>query len=135
MAFNNGKRNQHGKVQYTSCLRNKDPMFCSFFSLGALFFVEFQVNGKEFPSFADRSNWYDFVVFAGTTRGNSVGRNNISKKQLYDIFRIPLDALNIQSYKVTHLGRLFAMLFCHAEGVPDPEINRQGTDFDMILIC
>lgn len=82
------------------------------------------VNGKEFPSFKDREDWYDYVVFAGTSRGKTVGRKCMTKVQLHNVFNKELNALNIHSYKVTHLGRLFSMLFCHEEEVPEAEIMR-----------
>lgn len=119
--FNDGKMNAHLKIQNASCIRNKDPEFCSIGSLSCMFFMIYQSRGKPFPSFKMRKDWYNEVLFPAMRGPNSLPADTIDR-----YIRAALTALSIESDKVEHIGRLFSAIYLNEEGTPQSEINRQG---------
>lgn len=126
MAFNDGKMNNHEKVMFSSTMRNKDATFCSIFALGAFLFHRFVVNGETFPSMKDRKYWYNEPVFP-SARVSKEGF--ISVSAMNTIFRSAIDACDVESDKVVHIGRLFNMCYSNEEGLDQTEIFKQSIHF------
>lgn len=63
VVMNQGKTNQHGRMEYGAALRHRDVRSCLIGALAFYFFWRWQVEGKEpFPSFAQSQQWYDLKV-------------------------------------------------------------------------
>ena len=63
VVMNGGKTNQHGRMEYGSALRHRDPRSCLIGALAFWFFWRWQVEKvEEFPSFQRSEDWYERKV-------------------------------------------------------------------------
>ncbi|KJZ70028.1 hypothetical protein HIM_10579 [Hirsutella minnesotensis 3608] len=63
VVMNCGKTNQHGRMEYGSALRHRDPRSCLVGALAFWFFWRWQVERTEkFPVFQRSEDWYDTKV-------------------------------------------------------------------------
>ncbi len=79
VVMNCGKTNQHGRMEYGSALRHRDPRSCLVGALAFWFFWRWQVERTEkFPVFQRSEDWYDTKVLrrsAKEPQGKCSGRH------------------------------------------------------------
>ena len=66
--MNQGKTNQHGRVEYSSCLRHRNPEACLVSQLAFWFFFRWQAEtnaAEPFPDFSRPELWYRTKVVRG----------------------------------------------------------------------
>jgi hypothetical protein len=62
VVMNQGKTNQHGRLEYGACLRHRDPLACLVGALAFWLFYRWHVEKEPFPSFSRREDWYDLKI-------------------------------------------------------------------------
>jgi hypothetical protein len=101
--MNQGKTNQHARMEYGAAIRHREPQCCLIGSLAAWFFWRWQVENEAFPDFTNSDNWYDIKVIrqskAAPTQEVSYETVNLHTKALYE-------AAGIAGSKTTHLPRI-----------------------------
>lgn len=113
ITINFGKTNQHGKIEYGSTIRHRDPETCCIGALAFSLFSRFHYENQSFPDFTSRENWYETQLLPSdndATKG--ISYNTHSK--VYD------DAFihnNIDTSKKTHASRKSAMNIMSLSGV------------------
>lgn len=69
MVMNEGKTNQHGRMEYGAALRHRDPLSCVVGSAALYFFFRWQVEKIEpFPDFSRSEKWYNTKVLRRTAK-------------------------------------------------------------------
>jgi hypothetical protein len=69
IVMNQGKTNQHGRIEYGDILQYRDVRSCLIGSLACYFFWQWQVKGTEtFPTFACSEDWYNIKVLPRSTQ-------------------------------------------------------------------
>ena len=125
MVMRQGKRNQHGKVEYMGCMRNKDPVLCPLSALAFYFFFCWGRDGAggEFPSFRQPEDYYNHFALPGSSK---VPKRRLSLYTQAAWIRRAFAAIGIQSQEITHTRRKKGALHAELLGVPESEIRRAG---------
>jgi hypothetical protein len=62
LVLNQGKTNQHGKLEISGCIRNKNVELCPVGAVGLYFLFCFHISHQPFPNFEKSENWYDLKL-------------------------------------------------------------------------
>ena len=125
MVMRQGKRNQHGKVEYMGCMRNIDPVLCPLSALAFYFFFCWGRDGAggEFPSFRQPEDYYDRFALPGSFKKPE---RQLSYYTQCEWIRRMMVAVGIYSREITHSRRKKGAQHAEVLGVPENEIRRAG---------
>ena len=125
-----GKRNQYGRKEVGSFVRNKDVALCPLGALALYFFVVFQIWNKPFPNLQRNSDWYDLYLMPG-----EVANKPLSFSTHYKAIKDMLDSLGIKSTVKTHMGRGSGSRMADVLGASEPDIRRSGRWNQQAVSC
>jgi hypothetical protein len=118
-----GKTNQHGRLEYGAALRHRDHRSCLIGSLAVYFFWRWHCSGEAFPSFRQSQDWYNIKVLK---RNNLHCTEALSDSTAASWTRRLHQEAGIKTSKVTHAGRESGARLAEANGVPEDQIRRGG---------
>ncbi|KAL2141917.1 hypothetical protein VTI28DRAFT_1802 [Corynascus sepedonium] len=124
--MNQGKTNQHGQVEYGSCLRHRDPEACLVGQLAFWLFFRWQAEkraAEPFPDFSRPECWYQIKVLR-RSKANYTGQLSYATahKWTSDFYSM----CGIKTSKATHAPRVTAAQNANMAGVSDAQIRRAG---------
>jgi hypothetical protein len=118
-----GKTNQHGRLEYGAALRHRDHRSCLIGSLAVYFFWRWHRSGEAFPSFRQSQDWYNIKVLK---RDNLHRTEALSDSTAASWTRRLHCKAGIKTSKVTHAGRESRARLAEANSVPEDQIRRGG---------
>jgi hypothetical protein len=121
LVMGQGKRNQFGRKEVGSFLRNKNVLICPMGALAIYFFVRYQIENNAFPSLWRNADWYDLYLVPGTKPGKE-----LSFGTHYKFIKNMLYSLGIKSNVKTHMGRGTGAQMADVRGASEPDIRRSG---------
>ena len=121
LVMGQGKRNQFGRKEVGSFLRNKNVLICPMGALAIYFFVRYQIENNAFPSLWRNADWYDLYLVPGTKPGKE-----LSFGTHYKFIKNMLYSLGIKSNVKTHMGRGTGAHMADVRGASEPDIRRSG---------
>jgi hypothetical protein len=122
--MNQGKTNQHGRVEYGSCLRHRDPEACLVGQFAFWLFFRWQVETnavESFPDFSRPERWYETKILR-RSKADYTGRLSYQTARkwtgsFYDI-------CGINTGKATHAPRVAAAQNADMAGVADAQVSK-----------
>jgi hypothetical protein len=125
--MNQGKTNQHGRVEYGSCLRHRDPEACLIGQLAFWLFFRWQaetIAAEPFPDFSRPERWYRTKVLR-RGKADYIGQLSYSTahKWTLDFYSM----CGIHTSKATHAPRVAAAQNADMAGVSDAQVNIYAT--------
>ncbi len=121
LVMGQGKRNQYGRKEVGSFIRNKNVMICPMGALAIYFFVRFEIENYPFPSMWRNADWYDLYLCPGAKPGKE-----LSFGTHYKFIKDMLYSLGIKSNVKTHMGRGTGASMADVRGASEPDIRRSG---------
>jgi hypothetical protein len=127
IVMNQGKTNQHGRMEYGAALRHRDVRSCLIGALAFYFFWRWQVEGKEsFPSFARSEQWYDLKVLRrSATEPKALLSPQTARSWTSKLY----SRCGIATSKVSHAPRVAAAQNADMAGVAEGQVRHE------LLIC
>lgn len=122
--MNQGKTNQHGRVEYGSCLRHRDPEACLVGQLAFWLFFRWQAETKAaepFPDFGRPELWYQTKVLR---RGKADYTGQLSYSTAHKWTLDFYGMCGINTSKATHAPRVAAAQNADMAGVSDAQVSR-----------
>ncbi|KAG2214157.1 hypothetical protein INT45_002647 [Circinella minor] len=126
ITMNKGKTNQHGRLEYGAAIRHRSVEVCPLGAMAFHFFCRWHMENESFPEFTARQDWYDIHVLKGLDRTKPITYNTQR-----DGYMEALNAVGVNSSKITHINRGSALRAIADQDVPDNEqrrIGRWGSD-------
>jgi hypothetical protein len=121
VVMNQGKTNQHGRIEYGAGLRHRDVRSCLVGSLACYFFWRWQVEGVEaFPTFERSEDWYDIKVLP---RSAKQPKEQLSPQTANTWTAKLYQASGIKTSKVSHAPRVAAAQNADMDGVPEGQVS------------
>ncbi|KAK4242960.1 transcriptional activator of glycolytic enzymes-domain-containing protein [Corynascus novoguineensis] len=121
--MNQGKTNQHGRVEYGSCLRHRDPEACLVGQLAFWLFFRWQVEKKAaepFPDFSRPERWYQIKVLRRSKADYKAQLSYATAhKWALDFYSL----CGIKTSKATHAPRVAAAQNADMAGVSDAQMT------------
>ncbi|KAM4061521.1 centromere DNA-binding protein complex CBF3 subunit, domain 2 domain-containing protein [Hirsutella rhossiliensis] len=97
VVMNCGKTNQHGRMEYGSALRHRDPRSCLIGALAFWLFWRWQVEKAErFPVFQRSEDWYETKVLRRSAKEPQGKRDGIHRNPITQRVHRPFHSPNIQ---------------------------------------
>lgn len=149
-----GKQNQHGRLETSAALRNKDLLVCPIGALAFYLLYRWDLTDEPFPHLGDRKDWYNIKLLKSTWRASaavpitaaseviSVGgtssvppppaaaagdRNaELAYNTQYDWASKAFEYAGITAKKVTHAPRGSGAQMAELLGVSEDQIRRAG---------
>jgi len=118
-----GKTNQHGRLEYGAALRHRDHRSCLIGALATYFFWRWHCSGEAFPCFRTSQDWYNIKVLK---RDNAHLAEPLSDSTASSWTRRLYAEAGIKSSKVTHAGRVSGARLAELNGVSEDQIRRGG---------
>jgi hypothetical protein len=118
-----GKTNQHGRLEYGAALRHRDHRSCLVGALAAYFFWRWHLSGEPFPCFRTSQDWYNIKLIK---RDNANLNQRLSDSTASSWTRRLYAASGIQGSKVTHMPRSSGARIAEANNVSEAQIRRGG---------
>jgi hypothetical protein len=118
-----GKTNQHGRLEYGAALRHRDYRSCLIGALAAYFFWRWHLSGEPFPCFRTSQDWYGIKLLK---RDNASLDQRLSDSTASSWTRRLYALSGIQGSKVTHMPRSSGARIAEANNVPEAQIRRGG---------
>lgn len=115
-----GKTNQHGRVEYGAALRHKDPAACLIGQLAFLFFWRWQVDAEPFPRFQRSEEWYEIKVLHQSTANRL---SKLSPQTAGQWTRRLYNACGIKTSKTTHAPRSAGSQNADIAGVSEAQVS------------
>ncbi|KJZ68132.1 hypothetical protein HIM_12477 [Hirsutella minnesotensis 3608] len=124
VVMNCGKTNQHGRMEYGSALRHRDPRSCLVGALAFWFFWRWQVERTEkFPVFQRSEDWYDTKVLRRSAKEPQAQLSSQTAREWTSRF---YRKAGIKVSKVSHAPRVAATQNADIAGVDEGQIRRAG---------
>ncbi|KJZ70635.1 hypothetical protein HIM_09955 [Hirsutella minnesotensis 3608] len=124
VVMNCGKTNQHGRMEYDSALRHRDPRSCLVGALAFWFFWRWQVERTErFPVFQRSEDWYDTKVLRRSAKEPQAQLSSQTAREW--TFRFYQKA-GIKVSKVSHAPRVAATQNADIAGVDEGQLGRRS---------
>lgn len=114
-----GKTNQHGRLEYGAALRHRDHRSCLISALAAYFFWRWHLSGEPFPCFRTSQDWYDIKVLK---RDNTHLDEKLSDSTATSWTRRLYALSGIQGSKVTHMPRSSGARIAEANNVSEAQV-------------
>ena len=118
-----GKTNQHGRLEYGAALRHRDYRSCVVGALAASLFWRWHRSGEPFPCFRTSQDWYNIKLLK---RDNTHLDKKLSDSTASSWTRRLYAQSGIQGSKVMHMPRSCGARIAEANNVPEPQIRRGG---------
>ncbi|KAF7125749.1 hypothetical protein CNMCM5793_002042 [Aspergillus hiratsukae] len=118
-----GKTNQHGRLEYGAALRHRDYRSCLIGALATYFFWRWHCSGESFPCFQTSQDWYNIKVLK---RDNNHLTESLSDSTAASWTRRLCSEAGIKSSKVTHAGQVSGARLAELNGVSEDQIRRGG---------
>lgn len=123
VVMNQGKTNQHGRMEYGAALRHRDVRCCLVSAMAFYFFWRWQVERAEpFPTFQRSEDWYDIKVLRRSakeaTKELSAQTANSWTSRLYA-------ACGIRTSKISHAPRVAAAQNADMDGVSEGQVSQE----------
>ena len=115
-----GKTNQHGRLEYGAALRHRDYRSCLIGALATYFFWRWHYSGESFPSFRTSQDWYHIKVLK---RDNGHLSEPLSDSTAASWTRRLYSQAGIKSSKVTHAGRVSGARLAELNGVSEDQVS------------
>jgi hypothetical protein len=127
IVWNEGKLNNFQKVEKAFAIRHRDIIMCPIASLGLMLVWIYDVEHMPFPDMSKKKLWYNHRLFPG-----SFGKpeSKITDSVYNTAIKKGLKKANIESTKISHIGRLAGSTMCDEEGVPEMDIDKAGISFE-----
>jgi hypothetical protein len=122
--MNQGKTNQHGRVEYGSCLRHRNPEACLVGQLAFWFFFRWQAEthaAEPFPDFSRPGLWYRTKV---VRRGKADYTGQLSYATAHKWALDFYGMCGIHTGKATHAPRVAAAQNADMAGVSDAQVSK-----------
>jgi hypothetical protein len=121
--MNQGKTNQHGRVEYGSCLRHRDPEACLVGQLAFWLFFRWQAEktaAEPFPDFSRPELWYRTKILR-RSKADYTGQLSYATahKWTLDFYGM----CGITTSKATHAPRVAAAQNADLAGVSDAQVR------------
>ena len=121
--MNQGKTNQHGRVEYGSCLRHRDPEACLVGQLAFWLFFRWQAEktaAEPFPDFSRPELWYRTKILR-RSKADYTGQLSYATahKWTLDFYSM----CGITTSKATHAPRVAAAQNADMAGVSDAQVR------------
>jgi hypothetical protein len=116
-----GKTNQHGRMEYGSALRHRDPHACLIGALAFWFFWRWQIEKQDerFPSFVKSEDWYDIKILR---RSAKEVKGEISPQTANDWTRRYYNRCGIKTSKASHAPRVAGSQNADLSGVAEGQV-------------
>jgi Centromere DNA-binding protein complex CBF3 subunit, domain 2 len=118
-----GKTNQHGRLEYGAALRHRDYRSCLVGALATYFFWRWHCSGEQFPCFRTSQDWYNIKVLK---RDNTDPTAPLSDSTAASWTRRLYSEAGFTTSKVTHAGRVSGARLAELNGVSEDQIRRGG---------
>jgi hypothetical protein len=122
--MNQGKTNQHGRVEYGACLRHRDPEACLIGQLAFWLFFRWQAEAaaaaEPFPDFSRPERWYRTKVLR---RGKADYTGQLSYSTAHKWTSDFYSICGINTSKATHAPRVAAAQNADLAGVSDAQVS------------
>jgi hypothetical protein len=115
-----GKTNQHGRLEYGAALRHHDYRSCLIGALATYFFWRWHCSGESFPCFRTSQDWYHIKVLKRDNRHLS---EPLSDSTAASWTRRLYSEAGIKSSKVTHAGRVSGARLAELNGVSEDQVS------------
>ena len=119
--MDNGKTNQHGRLEHMTVTRHRNPLLCTMAHLAFYLFYRWNITGEPPPCFRQRRLWYALHLLKG---------KDAPKQMAYDTqldwINQMFTGANVRSLKKTHAGRLQPAKHAELRGVSEGQIRRAG---------
>ncbi|XP_044718886.1 centromere DNA-binding protein complex CBF3 subunit [Hirsutella rhossiliensis] len=124
VVMNCGKTNQHGRMEYGSALRHRDPRSCLIGALAFWLFWRWQVEKAErFPVFQRSEDWYETKVLRRSAKEPQAPLSGQTAREWTSRF---YKKAGIKVSKVSHAPRVAATQNADMAGVDEGQIRRAG---------
>lgn len=125
VVMNQGKTNQHGRMEYGAALRHRDVRSCLVGALAFYFFWRWQVEGVEqFPTFQRSEDWYDLKVLR---RSAKEPEKQLSPQTANSWTQKLYTRCGIRTSKLSHAPRVAAAQNADMDGVSEGQVSREGS--------
>ncbi|XP_044715192.1 centromere DNA-binding protein complex CBF3 subunit [Hirsutella rhossiliensis] len=122
VVMNCGKTNQHGRMEYGSALRHRDPRSCLIGALAFWLFWRWQVEKAErFPVFQRSEDWYETKVLRRSAKEPQAPLSGQTAREWTSRF---YKKAGIKVSKVSHAPRVAATQNADMAGVDEGQIRR-----------
>ena len=115
-----GKTNQHGRLEYGAALRHRDHRSCLIGALAAYFFWRWHLSGEPFPCFRTSRDWYNIKLLK---RDNTHLDGRLSDSTASSWTRRLYALSGIQGSKVTHMPRSSGARIAEANNVSEAQAS------------
>lgn len=116
-----GKTNQHGRLEYGAALRHRDYRSCLVGALAAYLFWRWHLSGEPFPCFRASQDWYGIKLLK---QSNAHLNQKLSDSTASSWTRRLYAASGIQGSKVTHMPRSSGARIAEANNVPEAQVRK-----------
>jgi hypothetical protein len=118
-----GKTNQHGRLEYGAVLRHRNYQSCPVGALAAYLFWRWHLSGEPFPCFRASQDWYAIKLLK---RDNSNLNKQLSDSTANSWTRRLYSLSGIKGSKVSHMPRSSGARIAEANNVSEAQIRRGG---------
>jgi hypothetical protein len=115
-----GKTNQHGRLEYGAALRHRDHRSCVVGALAAYLFWRWHLSGEPFPCFRTSQDWYGIKLLK---RDNAHLNERLSDSTASSWTRRLYAVSGIQGSKVTHMPRSSGARIAEANNVSEAQVQ------------
>jgi hypothetical protein len=119
-----GKTNQHGRLEYGAALRHRDHRSCVVGALAVYLFWRWHLSGEPFPCFRRSQDWYGIKLLK---RDNTHLDKRLSDSTSSSWTRRLYAKSGIQGSKVTHMPRSSGARIAEANNVPEAQVKSYYT--------
>jgi len=116
-----GKTNQHGRLEYGAALRHRDYRSCVIGALAAYLFWRWHLSGEPFPCLRTSQDWYGIKLLK---RDNAHLKERLSDSTASSWTRRLYAVSSIQGSKVTHMPRASGARIAEANNVSEAQVRR-----------
>lgn len=121
MIMDNGKMNQHGRIEYGGVMRHRNPLLCTMGHMAFYLFYRWNITGEKPPSFRRRELWYNIHLLKGV-----LAEKQMTYDTLLDWVNKMYAAAKIKSKSKVHGGRPGGATHAELVGVAEGQIRRGG---------
>ena len=115
-----GKTNQHGRIEYGAVLRHRDYRSCAIGALATYLFWRWHLSGETFPCFRTSEDWYRIKLLK---RDNAHLKESLSDSTASSWTRRFYALSGIRGSKVTHMPRSSGARIAETNNVPEAQVS------------
>lgn len=115
-----GKTNQHGRIEYGAALRHRDYRSCLIGALATYLFWRWHLSGEPFPCFRTSQDWYRIRILK---RDNVNLKESLSDSTASSWTKRLYTLSGIKGSKVTHMPRSSGARIAETNNVPEAQVS------------